>query len=217
LEPDKSTGVDALSALMRSRVMCRAFLSDEVDDDIVCEIVDLGTRAPSAGRSQGLHIVELTGADREKLWSTSLPGERRDAFAFQGLLRAPVLLTLFVDPGAYVERYAEQDKAHTGLGAGKEMWRTPFWFVDAGMLAMSMLLAAQAHGLGALFFALPHPEDEIRFLLGVPDHLETVGVMALGYRDLSDPQAHGAGRSATRPRRTAEDVIHRGQWTSPEA
>lgn len=212
MEPDSSTGIDALSALMRSRAMCRAFLPDEVDDDIVCEIVDLGTRAPSAGRSQGLHIIELTGSDREKLWSNSLPGERRELFVFQGLLRAPVLLMMFVDPDAYVERYAERDKAHTDLGAGREMWRTPFWFVDAGMSAMSMLLAAQAHGLGALFFALPQPEDEIRSSLGVPDHLETVGVLALGHRDVSDPQADGAGRSATRPRRAVDDVMHRGHW-----
>ena len=83
-----------------------------------------------------------------------LPGDRREGFAFPGLLEAPVLLLLFVDPDAYVERYAESDKAHTG-GNGRGEWRTPFWFVDAGMAAMSMLLAAEAYELGALFFAVP--------------------------------------------------------------
>jgi len=119
---------------------------------------------------------------------------------------------LFVDPDAYVERYAESDKAHTGLGNGRGEWRTPFWFVDAGMAAMSMLLAAQAYELGALFFAMPQPEGDIRSALGVPESQATVGVLALGYRNDDDIQARGVGRSATRPRRGADDVIHRGQW-----
>lgn len=211
-EQDSPTGVDALSALIRSRAMCRSFLPDEVDRAIITKVVDLGTRAPSAGRSQGLHIVELTGVDREKLWGNSLPGDRRTTFAFPGLLRAPVLLLMFVDPDAYVQRYAEQDKTHTSLGEGRQQWRTPFWFVDAGMAAMSMLLAAEAHSLGALFFALPEPEGQIRGDLGVPDSLATVGVLALGYKDVDDPHSRGSGRSAARPRRTADDVIHRGQW-----
>ena len=211
-EPDSPAGVEALSALIRSRAMCRSFLSEEVDSAIIREIVDLGTRAPSAGRSQGLHIVELTGVDREKLWGKSLPAERRTSFAFPGLLNAPVLLLMFVDPDAYVERYSERDKSHTSLGEGRDRWSTPFWFVDAGMAAMSMLLAAEARSLGALFFALPEPEREIRSGLGVPDALATVGVLALGFKDDEDPDSLGAGRSAARPRRTAEDVTHRGQW-----
>ena len=211
-EPDSPTQVEALAALIRSRAMCRSFLTDDVDEAVVREIVDLGTRAPSAGRSQGMHIVELIGDDREKLWGHSLPTERRSSFAFPGLLNAPVLLLMFTDPDAYVDRYSERDKAHTNLGEGRARWNTPFWFVDAGMAAMAMLLAAEAQSLGALFFALPEPEAEIRSGLGVPESLETVGVLALGYQDVDDPRSRGAGRSATRTRRTAADVIHQGQW-----
>lgn len=211
-EPDSPAQLGALSALIRSRAMCRSFLSTEIDGAIVDEIIDLGTRAPSAGRSQGLHIVELTGGDRERLWGHSLPAQRRAAFAFPGLLHAPVLLVIFVDPDAYVERYSEPDKAHTSLGEGKERWNTPFWFVDAGMAVMSMLLAAEAHSLGALFFALPEPEDQIRSELGIPTALETVGVLALGLADGEDPRARGSGRSATRARRSVNDVTHRGRW-----
>ena len=211
-EPDSPQSVDALSALIRSRAMCRSFLPDPVAPSIIREIVDLGTRAPSAGRSQGLHVIQLTGDEREQMWSRSLPDDRRDRFAFPGLIKAPVLLLLFVDPDAYVERYAESDKAHTGLGNGRGEWRTPFWFIDAGMSAMSMLLAAQAYELGALFFAMPQPEGDIRSALGVPESQATVGVLALGYRNDDDIQSRGVGRSATRPRRGADDVIHRGQW-----
>ena len=118
-EPDSPQSVDALSALIRSRAMCRSFLPDPVAPSIIREIVDLGTRAPSAGRSQGLHVIQLTGDEREQMWSRSLPDDRRDRFAFPGLIEAPVLLLLFVDPDAYVERYAESDKAHTGLGNGR--------------------------------------------------------------------------------------------------
>ena len=77
---------------------------------------------------------------------------------------------------------------------------------------MSMLLAAEAYELGALFFAVPQPEDDIRSALGIPESQATVGVLALGYRNDDDRQSRRAGRSATRPRRGADDVIHRGQW-----
>ena len=115
-EPDSPQSVDALSALIRSRAMCRSFLPDPVAPSIIREIVDLGARAPSAGRSQGLHVVQLTGDEREQMWSRSLPGDRREGFAFPGLLEAPVLLLLFVDPDAYVERTQSPIRLIPALG-----------------------------------------------------------------------------------------------------
>ena len=40
-------------------------------------------------------------------------------------------------------RYAEEDKARTGLGAGADAWAVPYWWVDGGMAAMTLLLAAE--------------------------------------------------------------------------
>jgi nitroreductase len=76
------------------------------------------------------------------------------------------------------------------------------------MAVMTMLLAAEDAGLGALLFAVFHGEAEVRAELGVPDHLQLIGALALGW-----PQPGAApGASAQRPRRTPDRVVHRGGW-----
>jgi nitroreductase len=86
----------------------------------------------------------------------------------------------------------------------------PYWYVDAGMAAELLLLAAVDAGLGALFFGMFRRVAEIRVALRVPDDLEPVGVVAIGHpaRDRRDRP----GRSVGRGRRALDDVVHRGGW-----
>jgi nitroreductase len=136
-----------------------------------------------------------------------LPPARRDRFRWPGLLRAPVLVLPYVRPGAYVERYAEDDKARPGLGEDPGQWPAPYWHVDGGMAVMAMLLAVVDEGLGALFFGQFEHAAALRAALGVPEGHEAVGTIALGRAAPDEP-----GRSAARPRRPADSVIHRGHW-----
>ena len=156
-EPDSPQSVDALSALIRSRAMCRSFLPDPVAPSIIREIVDLGTRAPSAGRSQGYTSFSSRVMNENRCGRDLSQMTVEIDLRFRVSSKRRCCCCCSSTP-TYVERYAESDKAHTGLGNGRGEWRTPFWFVDAGMAAMSMLLAAQAYELGALFFAMPQPE-----------------------------------------------------------
>ena len=195
--------------LVRRRRMCRSFLPKPLPPQAVDDIVDLATRAPSAGRAQGLRVVCLEGAARDTYWDLTLPERRRATFRWQRLLHAPTLLLVFADADAYVARYSEPDKRHTGLGESTEQWMTPYWTVDAAMAVMVMLLAAEERGFGALFFALANGEAAVRQRFEVPDHLQTIGVIALGYPDTSDVDALGRGRSAARPRLGADQVMRR--------
>ncbi len=198
-----------LAAVVRRRRMTRSFRPDPVDPVVLERIVDLAARAPSAGKTQGWHLVVLEGAETDRFWRHTLAPERRAGFVFPGLLRAPVLALAFTDPAAYVSRYAEQDKARTGLGADPEAWPTPYWTVDASMAVMTLLLAAEDEGLGALFFAVFHGAADVRAELGVPEQVELIGAIALGHPDRS---ADRAGASAARSRRSASEIIHRGGW-----
>ena len=203
--------------------MTRAFSSDTVDPAVIDSLVDLASRAPSAGKTQGWHLVVLEGADTTRYWDITLPGdgpdEKRSEFRWQRLLDAPVLMLAFADPDAYVDRYAEPDKARTGLGASVDAWPTPYWTIDASMAVMTLLHAAEDVDLGALFFGVFQREAEVRAELGVPDGLQTIGAIAIGHpaSDI-DPEAAaakdagGSGRSAKRPRRRPADIIHRGGW-----
>lgn len=198
-------------ALMRRRRMCRSFQSRPLAPTDVHEIVDLACRAPSAGRSQGVRLILLEGDDRTAFWDLTLPADRRAAFRWPRLLNAPSLLVVFADPIAYVERYAEDDKRRSGLGVSPDDWPAPFWTIDAGMAVMAMLLAAEDRGLGALFFALRNGESAVRRHFDVDDRWQTIGVLALGYPDQTDPDVFGAGVSARRTRRGPSEIMRRGR------
>ncbi len=212
-------GERSFQSVVRSRRMTRSFTERPVPLELVEELVGLGSRAPSAGKTQGWHLVVLSGSETARFWDVTLPPERRATFRWQGLLDAPVIALPLADPTAYVERYGEPDKVRTGLGAGVSAWPTPYWTIDASMSLMTMLLAADDLGLGALFFGVFHNETELRSSLGIPEHLQLLGALALGWPteleggDLgSDLIDANQGRSATRRRRPPGEIIHRGCW-----
>jgi nitroreductase len=197
-----------LADALRRRRMVRNLLADPVPDDALARILAAGRRAPSAGHTQALDLVVLAGPEQTaRYWDVTLAPERRASFRWPGLLRAPVLVLPYIRPGAYVERYAEPDKAATGLGAGEDGWPVPYWHVDAGMAVMAMLLAVVDEGLGALFFGQFDHGPALRTALGVPGDRQPVGTIALGHPAPDEP-----GRSADRPRRPDAEVIHRGHW-----
>jgi nitroreductase len=196
--------------LVRGRRMTRDFLSDPIPDGIIEQLVDLASRSPSAGKTQGWHLVVLSGSETARFWDLSLPVERRSGFRWPGLLHAPVIALVLADPAAYVERYSEPDKARTKLGESVDAWPTPYWTVDGSMAMMTLLLAAEDLGLGALLFGVFNAQGEICHALGIPAEMQVLGAIALGFR--APNSGSGQGRSASRPRRTPGEIIHRGQW-----
>ncbi len=188
--------------------MVRAFTAEPLPPGAIADLIDLARRAPSAGHTQGWAFVALEGSvETARYWDVTLPVEARASFRWPGLVAAPALVVVLVRPDAWVERYAEPDKSSTGLGAGAGEWAVPYWWVDGGMAVEHLLLGATAAGLGACFFGLFDHEDAVLAALGVPGGWRAVGTIALGHRADDEP-----GRSATRPRREVDDVLHRGGW-----
>ncbi|MEZ5142038.1 MAG: nitroreductase family protein [Acidimicrobiales bacterium] len=197
-----------LAEVLRRRRMVRSFAARPVDDEVLDELLEAARRSPSAGNSQGLDLVVLRGHETARYWDVTLPGARRAAFGWPGLLRAPVLVVVVTDPAAYVARYAEADKASTGLGSGADRWPVPYWFVDAGAAIENLLLAAADAGLGACLFGPFGHEEAVRQALGIPGGRRLVATIAVGHADGGDER----GRSAGRRRRTLDEVVHRGGW-----
>jgi nitroreductase len=192
------------------RRMTRAFSHQPLPDGTLERLVGLANRAPSAGKTQGWHVVALEGEQTARFWDITLPPMRRGKFKWKRLIDAPVILLPFADQRAYVDRYSEPDKAATGLGVGPEAWPAPYWTIDTSMAVMILLLAAEDAGLGALFFGVFKGERELRQALGIPSGLELLGAIALGYPALDE--GDGYGTSAGRPTRSADHIIRRGGW-----
>lgn len=197
--------------------MTRAFDHRPIEPGVIDDLVDLAARAPSAGKTQGWHLIVLEGDETEQFWEATLPMVKRDSFRWQRLLNAPVIALPLADSKAYVDRYAEPDKVQTGLGAGAAAWPVPYWTIDTSMAVMTLLLAAEDAGLGALFFGVFRGERELRQRLGIPNGLELLGAIALGYPadptgELAADPRSGPGRSAARQRRQPRQIMHRGRW-----
>lgn len=192
-----------LQEAIRRRRMVRAFEQRPIDDDVLDRVLDAARRVPSAGNSQGVDLLVID--EPERYWSMTFTGDR-SGFRWQGLFDAPVLVVPLVEPAAYTRRYAEPDKAATGLG-DEEAWTVPYWWVDGGMAVQNLLLAAIDEGLGALLFGIFEHEPAVLAAFGVPDGRRALGVVALGH-----PLPDGPGQSASRHRRTLEETVHRGRW-----
>ena len=221
--------------VVRRRRMTRAFDKRPVPPELLAQLVDLASRAPSAGKTQGWHLVVLEGRETARFWDITLPPMRRGAFRWQRLLDAPVIAIPLADPRAYTDRYSEADKQATGLGAGVDVWPAPYWTIDASMSVMTMLLAAESVGLGALFFGVFKGERQLRRVLGIPSAMQVLGAIALGWPVISEKTGEiarggadssgsddtgpsgptGPGRSATHRRRSPDEIIHRGGWRVP--
>jgi nitroreductase len=187
--------------------MVRSFAATPIPADLLDRVLRAGLRAPSAGNTQGTDLVVLAGGETNRYWDVTLPAERRDDFAWPGLLLAPVLIVVIASPKAYAERYSEADKAGSGLGR-VDRWLVPYWYIDAAFVAMLIQLAAINEGLGALFFGIFDHVQALRRELGVPSDREPIGTIALGHPSGPDRPS----RSSKRPRRRFDEVVHRGEW-----
>jgi nitroreductase len=196
-----------LAEVLRRRRMVRAYAADRpVPTHLLDRVCAAALRVPSAGFTQGVSLLVLTSAEqRAAYWDAAAPG--RESRWLTGLRSAPVLVLVWTSEAAYLDRYAEADKGWTDRDRGR--WSAPYWFVDAGMAALAMLLTAADVGLGACFFGVPAARiDAVRAAFGVPADQLSVGVVSLGYAASGDRP----GSPARRSRREPDELIRHGTW-----
>ncbi|MBI4884138.1 MAG: nitroreductase family protein [Actinobacteria bacterium] len=184
--------------------MTRTFQPNALERELVDQLLELARRAPSAGYRQGVHFLALSGASLATFWEVTGGEEWFD----DGVLAAPVVVLPLADPDAYTSRYAEGDKAGHGLEIAAN-WEVPFWLTDAAMATQNLLLLAEEHGLGALYFGIFRNARLALDALGVPEHVLQVGAVALGWRAATDAPS---GSSITRPRRAPTEVVPHQRW-----
>jgi nitroreductase len=195
------------SEVVRRRRMVRAYdPTRPVPTDVRDRLLANALHAPSAGFSQGWGFLVLeSSADRELFWSATTEDGDSDSW-LTGMTTAPLLIVCFAHKDAYLDRYAEPDKAWTDRDESR--WPVPYWDIDTGMAAMLMLQTAVDEGLGACFFGVP-PEHipQLRAAFGVPESFSPIGVVSVGYRlpDVKSP-------SLRRGRRGLDEVVHHGRW-----
>jgi len=178
-----------------------------VDRATLRRLLALATRAPSAGFSQGWDFVVLDRPEQlATFWRATTDDSRPADTWLTGMRSAPALVVCWSDPQRYLDRYAEPDKGWHDRSLVH--WPIPYWDVDTGMAAHTLLLAAVDEGLAGCFFGVPAEGiEQVRQALGVPPDRRLVGVVALGH-----PAPDRRSPSLRRGRRPLEDVVHHGRF-----
>ncbi len=188
--------------------MIRAFSPDPISPETVDSLLENSLRAPSAGNTAAVEFVLLEGKEQvNSYWDVTLTRAKRDAFRWQQLLDAPVLVLVTTRPVAYPERYGEPDKARETLATSTDQWPIPYWYLDAGCVVQNLLLGVTDAGLGACLFGLFSHEQDVAARFDVPSDRRIVATIAIGTPLNDEP-----GRSANRPRPKLAQVIHRQRW-----
>jgi nitroreductase len=192
--------------ILRRRRMIRSYdAARPVPADALDAVLAAALRVPSAGFTQAISFLVLTSdSERETFWRLTADA---DSAWLRGMRSAPVLVALWTNQEAYLDRYAEPDKGWTDRDPAR--WSAPYWFVDAGMASMAALLSAVDQHLGACFFGIPADRiAAVRDTFGVPPSQLSVGVISLGY-PVSAPIS---GSPTRRLRKAPAELVHRGAW-----
>jgi nitroreductase len=190
----------------RKRRMVRNFQQKQIPMNVINSLIELALHAPSAGFSQGWAFVVVTDSALRKRIG-EIQGET-DFYAHKRfhkfISEAPALIVACTSEKVYHDRYRESDKLKED---GTEIeWPTPYWYFDIGCACMLIFLSAVDRGLAAAFTGVFRIE-EMKQLVGIPDHFHPVGVISVGFpaEDIKSP-------SLRRGRRSLKEVVHYEHW-----
>lgn len=188
-----------LAETLRRRRMVRRFTGDPIESDQADRIAASTLRGPTAGNAQGITVVTVTDPATIRLVAGACgEAEYVERGFHPWLSSAGLLLALCAEPDRYRSRYAEPDKDPAVLDA------IPWWWVDAGAALMAALLTAVDEGLAAGFHG-GQDADAAGAVLGIPDQVLLVGIVAVGH-----PAPDRRSASLDRPRRA--DAIRHERW-----
>jgi nitroreductase len=146
--------MDLLEGIYTRRSI-RQYTDQPVEREQLLEIIKAGTWAPSGMNNQPWRFVTVTSAQVRK----DLAKHTRYNFIIE---RAQACIAVFVDRTAMYNDV----KDHQSMGA----------------CIQNMLLAAHALGLGAVWLGeILRNADGVRALLGLPEDMELMAVVALGH------------------------------------
>jgi nitroreductase len=146
--------MDLLEGIYTRRSI-RQYTDQPVEREQLLEIIKAGTWAPSGMNNQPWRFVIVTSAQVRK----DLAKHTRYNFIIE---RAQACIAVFVDRTAMYNDV----KDHQSMGA----------------CIQNMLLAAHALGLGAVWLGeILRNADGVRVLLGLPEDMELMAVVALGH------------------------------------
>ncbi|MFE2035706.1 nicotinate-nucleotide--dimethylbenzimidazole phosphoribosyltransferase [Streptomyces scopuliridis] len=194
---------DAVLRVMRERRDIRnGFRSDPIPHEVLLRVLEAAHTAPSVGHSQPWDFVVIRSAETRRSMH-ELAQRQRDAYAkalpkgrakqfkelkIEAILDTPVNIVVTADP--------TRGGRHT-LGRHTQPQMAPY---SSALAVENLWLAARAEGLGVGWVSFFDEREMVR-ALGLPEHLEVVAYLCVGYVDEFpvEPELMQADWSKRRP------------------
>ncbi|MGW2280961.1 nicotinate-nucleotide--dimethylbenzimidazole phosphoribosyltransferase [Streptomyces sp. NPDC001770] len=194
---------EAVLRVMRERRDIRnGFRSDPIPHEVLLRVLEAAHTAPSVGHSQPWDFVVIRSAETRRsmhelaqrqrdAYAKSLPKGRAKQFRemkIEAILDTPVNIVVTADP--------TRGGRHT-LGRHTQPQMAPY---SSALAVENLWLAARAEGLGVGWVSFFDEREMVR-ALGLPEHLEVVAYLCVGYVDEfpEEPELMQAGWSKRRP------------------
>ena len=156
--------MEAMKALLTRRSI-RKYKNDPIPQEIIKRLLTSAMAAPSAGDQQPWHFIVIK--DRDIL------GKIPSFHAYSEMLHeAPLAIAVCGDLDKQI---------HEG-----------YWVQDCSAATENLLLAAHAQGLGAVWLGIFPREKRVqglKNLLGLPEHVLPLSLVAIGYPAEQNPPA----------------------------
>lgn len=196
-----------LSELLRRRRMTRSFRPEPVDPALIDDLCELALRSPTAGNSAGVRMTTVaTDLVPTYLEIATDASWRASSPRYAGLSRAGAVVIITSRPRDYFERYAEVDKASSGL-ADPNAWAVPYWHTDAAMATMALLLLLEERGLGATLWGNFRRDRDVLAWAGASDEVLFASVL-IGVSDGLDHPSKSVARHVPTRRARVRRVTH---------
>ncbi|BAJ27304.1 MULTISPECIES: nicotinate-nucleotide--dimethylbenzimidazole phosphoribosyltransferase [Kitasatospora] len=206
-------GREAVHQVIRERRDIRnGFRSDAIPHEVLIRVLEAAHTAPSVGYSQPWDFVVIRSAKtrrrmhelaerQREAFADSLPKGRAKQFKeikIEAILETPVNIVVTAD--------RTRGGRHT-LGRHTQPQMAPY---SAALAVENLWLAARAEGLGVGWVSFFDEEELVREL-GLPEHLEVVAYLCVGYVDAfpDEPELQQQGWAKKRP---LSWVVHEEQY-----
>lgn len=147
----------------------RQYLSKEVDDNVIRQVIEAAILAPSWKNSQVTRYYIAKSKEALQQVKNALP-----EFNQENVGQVPVLIvsTIVLNRSGYNKDGTPTNELGNGWG-----------YYDCGMHNMNLLLKATELGLSTLVMGI-RDEQKIKEIFAIPDNQSVVSVIALGYSDM---------------------------------
>ena len=164
---------------IRARKSVRSYRDESVPQDVLERVLDAARRAPSAKNLQEWRYVVARDAETRRRLAEAASGQM---FVEQ----APIVIACCAETN------------HRRMRCGFESFT-----IDVAIATDHLTLAAAAEGLGTCWIGSFDP-DRVRDILGIPEGIEVVELMPLGY-----PQDASVVEKRRLP---LEEIVHYDRW-----